>query len=511
MATAETFTIPIEADGSSAEAAADSVDSLATSLDDAASAASVMSADIDSAGSAASSAASDIDTLSSSLEDMEGAAESAATSIEDVGEASSLADINAGEMAGAMGDLGGPLGRVGQIGFKTVDALKKVAASLGPVGAAAVAATIAVVALSAAFVVAIGALAKFAVESNKRAMERLGKATDRTKDNLAALFKDVRVDAFVDAFEDVVSIFDEGTNEAKALKLLVETVLNPLFDSAKVIGPFVKEMFRGMIFAVLQAAIVVVTLRNEILRAIPPEARAMIQELVDQIDMLKVAFWTGVVAITVITLSLAALTVVVGILAILIGLVLLTAVLIVAAPFIALAVVVAAVIAILYVLYEAITAGIDYLGELASAGYEAGAAMVDGLIEGIESGASEFVAAVVKMATDAVSAIEAALKIGSPSKVFASIGMDVAAGAEEGVDEGAPGVASSVESLFEPEAAAAGAPATRGGATGGGNVRGDTIINVTINAPSSEAQDIKRALTDWLDGYVVQLAAGEPA
>jgi hypothetical protein len=308
-----------------------------------------------------------------------------------------------------MGDLGGPLGKVGQIGFKTVDALKKVAASLGPVGAAAVVATVAIVALAAAFAVAIVKMAIFAVKSNKLAMDRLTKATDKASASLTALFADVNVEPFVAAYEEVLSLFDEGTEESKALKLLIESILDPLFEAAVVVGPLVKEMFRGMIFAALQAAIVVAKLRIAILKAVPPETREMLAELASQVDWLQVAFYGGAVAIGVIAVALTVLTVVVGVLAAILAGVLLTAVLVVAFPFILLAAAVAAVIAILYVLYAAVTAGIDFLGELAAAGYEAAEAMVDGLVQGIKSGASEFVDAVTAMATDAVNAVKSVL------------------------------------------------------------------------------------------------------
>jgi len=507
MADAESFTIPIEAQASGVDEAADSVDSLSSALDSVDSASSAMSSSIDDAGSAASSAASDVDELSDSLEELESTAGDASDALGEVGEASSLADVNAGEMSGAMNDLGGPLGAVGGKAFKAADAMKKVAASLGPMGAAAVVATVAIVALAAAFAVAIIKMAKFAVESNKKAMDRLGAATDKTKKNLAALFKDVKVEGFVDAFEDVVSIFEEGSNESKALKLLVETLLNPLFDAAKVVGPFVKEMFRGMIWAALQAAIVVAKLRIVVLKAIPKETRADIRELASQIDGMKVAFYGGAIAIGVITVALAILSAVVVVLAVILGAVLLTAVIIVAFPFILLALAVAAVIAILYVLYVAITAAIDYLGELASAGYEAATAMVDGLVEGIKSGASEFVDAVTAMATEAINAVKSVLGISSPSTVFASIGMDTAKGAEEGIEEGSTGVQSSLESMLSPEDLDGPAGGSQTTTTNAGVTF--TIENLTIHAASDKAEDIKDAVVTTLENFALQLGGGE--
>jgi hypothetical protein len=394
MAEAEAFVIPIEADGSQADSAADSVDSLAASLDTVEASSGSMSDAFTSSGDAATDAASNIDTLADSLDDLESSADSAGDSMEDAGDSFSLADVDARNLGSGFTALGGPMGKIGGKAAKVVDGFKKMAVALGPVGAAIAATTVALVALGAATIFVIAKMAKFAITSNKVAMDRLTKATDKAKKSLTALFADVDVMPFVEAFEDVLSLFDEGTEESKALKTIVEGILDPLFEAAAVVGPFVKEMFRGMIFAALQAAIVVAKLRVEILKAIPPETRAMLAEIAAQVDWMAVAFYGGAVAITVITVALVVLTAIVAAAALVLGAVLLTAVLVVAFPFILLAAAVAAVIAILYVLYSAVTAGVEFLGELAAAGYEAAEAMVDGLVQGIKSGASEFVDAV---------------------------------------------------------------------------------------------------------------------
>jgi hypothetical protein len=83
--------------------------------------------------------------------------------------------------------------------------------------------------------------------------------------------------------------------------------------------------------------------------------------------------------------------------------------------------------------------------------------------------------------------------------------MNVAEGASQGIDKGADDVQTSLESMVSPEGAvgAAGAPQTT-------NVQsaGDVTVNLTINAPSGDAQDIRAALQGVLDDLAIQIRGG---
>lgn len=559
MADAEAYVIPIQADGSQAERAAGQIDALATAIDSTRSIAdgmassvasnsvamaslaassseagaaagsaaeaissmggatsSVDSGGIDSVASAAKEAASasdkattDVEQLSDALDEVSTAADKASGEFKGLDQAAGGLDIKAGELSGAFGALGGPLGKTGQMGFGVVDAFQKIGASAGPMGAAVIGAVVAFTALAAAGVAATIALAKFAVESNEKAMKSLGDATKKAKEGFASIFKDVRVDGFVHAYEQVLTIFDEGSAEANGMKALVETLLNPLFDAAAAVGPLVKEVFRGMIWAALEAAIVVVKLRNAIMAAIPAEVRAEIKELSASIDWVKIAFYGGAVAAAVIVVTFTALAAIVGVLAVVIGAVLFTAVMIVLAPFILVAVAVAAVIAILYGLYVAVTAAIEYLGGLAEAGVAAASGMIDGIVAGIQSGTGQFVSAIQAMAQAGIGALKSALGIASPSKVFAEFGLNTTAGMAEGVDEGTEDVQSSLAAMASPEDLA-----TAGGTRAGGAVAsGGNTYYVTVQAPSGEAPAIVAAFERWFESRLhataAQLGGGE--
>jgi trimeric autotransporter adhesin len=167
------------------------------------------------------------------------------------------------------------------------------------------------------------------------------------------------------------------------------------------------------------------------------------------------------------------------------------------------------------------TAGGDALGWLSAKALEVraflqsfsladvGMAMIDGLTGGLVSSAPKVIAAITGLAGNAVKAAKSALGIASPSKVFAEIGGYTAEGMSQGVDDGAGAVQGSLESLVAPPAAQAGSPAAGASAGGGGNT-----FQITINAAGGAAQDIANAvrevLLDVLEGDVTQVGGAVP-
>ena len=422
-----------------------------------------------------------------------------------------------GELAGAVGKLGGPLGRTGQLGLELVDSFQKLGKSFGVAGSAAVGFAVTLVALGAASLYAYTKLAIFAVESNKKAMTALGKATTALKKDLASLFDGVHVNNFVTQFKEVTAIFKKGTAESNALKLLLETLLNPLFDT-KSIGSAFKEMFRGMIWGALQAAIAVVKLRNAILRAVPKETRKQIMDVVSSVDWLKVVFYGGAVVIGVVALALTALAVIVGAIVALLGGFVVLIVSGVVGPFVLLAAAVAAAIASLVSLYNVGKLAVHYLLELASAGASVASNLVGGLIKGIKSGAGKFVAAIKSMMQSGVSAMKSTLGIASASKVAEGITVDFGGGAVKGLFKMMPQVSSAMSRLADPEDFSRGlsSPQDRIGsvaATTSTSTSSANTYNITIQSTGAP-EDIIRKLEAFFVGRLhataVQLA-GEAA
>ena len=88
---------------------------------------------------------------------------------------------------------------------------------------------------------------------------------------------------------------------------------------------------------------------------------------------------------------------------------------------------------------------------------DVGMAMVQGLANGITGGGAAVLAAITGVAGSAIAAAKKSLGIKSPSKVFAEIGGYTSEGMAQGVDAGADAVQGSLEAMVAPPAT--GAPA----------------------------------------------------
>lgn len=357
--------------------------------------------------------------------------------------------------------------------------------------------------VAVAAVAAVGALGAFAVKSNPGAMLRLNAATANLRKSFAALFTGLKLDKFISALEDVMSIFDEGTSTAAGLKALLETVLQPLFDGAAKAGPYVKEMFKGLVYGALQVAIAVLGARNAIFKAMSPETRAAIKAVSDSIFTMKNAFNVGAgVAIF--------LAVTVGVLAIAMG-VLAVAFVIAMLPILAVVASIALVVAA-FVYFDEIIDGVgETLSGWASAAKDAAKNMITGLVNGIKAGAGAVWDAMKGLAGGAVSAFKNTLGIKSPSTVFALQGAYSAAGYVEGIEDSAPKVNNALESMVSPpdvQSAMAGKALPSSSTS---TQKTLTIGQITITAPAGDAESIatavRRVLIETFEGVALSTGA----
>lgn len=140
---------------------------------------------------------------------------------------------------------------------------------------------------------------------------------------------------------------------------------------------------------------------------------------------------------------------------------------------------------------------------------DVGAAIVQGMADGITSGGQAVIAAVTGVASAATAAAKKALGIQSPSKVFAEIGGYTSEGMAQGVDDGTDAVQGSLEAMVAPPAvdAAASAPGARAGSGGGTTV---TIGSLTIQidgaggAAKNIAEECRKAFLDLVEGLAQQ-------
>ncbi len=349
-------------------------------------------------------------------------------------------------------------------------------------------------ALTAAALEADGLGKNASPELIARRMRSLDVQTMKFKDHLADIFSGPStrkaVDGFLGSMKSVLEVFDTSTASGQALQSLVSVMLDPLFDAASAVGPFVKNMFRGMVVAALLVAIAVLRVKNALKDAFGGS------DILGNVDTMNVAFYAGIVVLGLIVVALAAVAVAAGIVAVAFGVAALAVGLFLlpfAVGFLIVVAVAALVVAALafvaYTGYQTLSA----LYDLAAGGVEAAGGLIDGLVGGITSGAGEVYEAIKGLAAGAVSTLMNALQMHSPSKIFGELGdTGIAGGLEQGVDKGSARVNSAVEGLVSiPSTPAMSAPKAAGA---GGNV----TVQLTFQGASAAEQTAQRSFVEQL-------------
>jgi hypothetical protein len=170
------------------------------------------------------------------------------------------------------------------------------------------------------------------------------------------------------------------------------------------------------------------------------------------------------------------------------------------------------------------------VSEFFTAAAELGTAVWKGLVSGITGAVTGVVDSAKFLGNEVIRAIEGVLKIGSPSKVFAGLGMMTAAGFSAGIIAAAPNVQRTVASAFAPmslmpalpalpamatlagAAAVASSPAAVGSAGGSPHLEAHVTVNVSgLSAGEAAGQQIagfaRTGVLEAFEGILSDLAA----
>lgn len=358
-----------------------------------------------------------------------------------------------------------------------------------------------------------------------RQMLGLESQSERLSRNVDTLFGGLDVDPALEGFSKLVGLFDESTAAGESMKLVFETVFQPLINMAAEAGTAVEALVLGVLIAFTKIYI-----------GIKPAIKAVKEFFGIEDDATQTNF-------EAIATAGQALGYVIAFLAVAFGATLAGALALVAP---ALAVVtgavyvlvkaIQAVIAINRFFYDTFIAVVNYLKSIDLASI--GRAIVQGLINGITSGYSAAVNAVKNVVAGAISAAKGLLGIASPSKVFAGIGENTGEGFAGGVEDSTDAAHAAVGSLVSPDealnqaamsgdvaalerlrgqdAAAApspvgAAPAAASAAPGGaGGARTVTLLNPVIQlgagSPKEQAIEFVQWITELLEGDAAQAA-----
>jgi hypothetical protein len=292
----------------------------------------------------------------------------------------------------------------------------------------------------------------------KKELLSLPNQTARLQKNFSSLFSGLKIEALLEGLQTLVSLFDKNTAAGRAIKVVFESLFQPLIDGFVQWIPKMERAFIQFEILVLKALIQIKPFGSTIL---------MVAEIF------------GVLALVVGgALALAIGAIVAGVTLMAVG------------------------FGALIALVAGVASGFVWLTlkaqELTTSFFSIGTDMMTGLVNGITGGAAGVLKAITGSIQGAIDGAKSLLGIASPSKVFAEIGGYTAEGMSQGVDDGASDVSRSLESMVAPPDPST-APAAK--ALGGGS--GAPVFNLTVNAPSGDAEEIQRSVVDGLKSMLV--------
>lgn len=281
----------------------------------------------------------------------------------------------------------------------------------------------------------------------------------KLKKNLGDLFGGINLDPFIAGLSKLADFFSISSESGRALKVLFESLFQPLTDAATGILPKVERFMLGLVIGALKVGIAV------------KQAAAEFDFDLGAFENWPEVGKVGEIAAYAIVGAFAAMAL---------------AVTAAAYPYYA-------VVDAIMQLQTAWSAGKTAMDEFVMQvgiiwdRLDFGAIatnLIDGFVKGIKDGISKAVAAVESLATEAVNAAKAKLKVFSPSRVFEDIGGFVAEGFAGGVDDGAPMAQASMAALVDP-------PTVRAGSGGGGGAvvtfqAGAIVINAADGADAAD-------------------------
>jgi hypothetical protein len=389
------------------------------------------------------------------------------------------------EAAEAFTKLGGPLGQLGGQAFGAADGMKKLNGSLGGAGPYA-AVAIGITAITAAALAGTFAIVKWAVMlSDKEGA--IGKQSERLTKLIGTTFGGLKITALLDGMSTLVDLFDSSTASGNAMKVVFESIMQPLIDGIASLAPKAERLFLQMEIWAMKALI-----------AIKPYGSV----LVGIGEMFAIV---AVAAVAVVVVAIGAAIAATALIAVgvqwLIGKVVDAgkAVLDFGAS-------------ITSGMTAPINAAVAFLQSLSLA--TIGGSLIDGLIAGITGAGPGVIKAITGLAGDAISAARSALKVNSPSLVFAEIGGSVGEGMVKGVEGSTDDVQGSLEALVSPPSATSAAPPAASAAPTASSSAGGAPITFIFNGVegAEDAQTkFEAAYLRMVEGDASQLGMAAPA
>lgn len=294
-----------------------------------------------------------------------------------------------------------------------------------------------------------------------KAMIGLDQQSKIFKQNIASLFGGLNIEPILFALQRMISLFDEGTASGRAIKVVFESLFQPLVNKVASAQFAVEAFFLYMEIWALQALIFLKPHESLILG-------------ISKAYLIGGAAIIGILAGVVAILGLAA----------------------------------GAVVWLVGQFWIGIAQIGEFLGDVAFFGVS----LVEGMVNGIKTAGPKILAALTGAVKRAIDGVKKLLGIASPSKVFAEIGVHTGEGMQAGIESSSGGVRAALDSMAAPSAQTpAGAPASASGMGRQLNLSGAQFtFNGVKDAETAEAR-FAEVLTRLIEGDASQLGAMVPS
>ncbi len=346
----------------------------------------------------------------------------------------------------------------------------------------------------------------------------LSAQSEKLKKNVSGIFGGLDIEPFLASLQKLVGLFEEGSAAGEAMRFLFESIFQPLIDQAAKATTAIEAFALGFLIGATKLYIAV----KPIIRSLAEFFGFDDPTTAETLDLAKRA---GEALVPIVAGIAAAFAVLVAAGVALVGLAL-TPLILVAGQLVAAFYVVSTVVDVVSGAFNAV---VTYLNGLIPGFGDIGSQIVQGMINGILSGAAGVVGAVVNVATGAITAAKNALGIASPSKVFAELGGYTAEGFAEGVDDGAGDAQAAMTAMVEPpapgeitaaalQAGSSSAAAASDGASASGAAKGpaasggpalhiENLYLAGAKASQADAESLAEAITRLWQGDAAALGA----
>lgn len=278
-------------------------------------------------------------------------------------------------------------------------------------------------------------------------------------ENIRGVFGGLKVEGLLGALAKMVGLLDESTESGKAIKVVFESLFQPLIDWLAKSEPKIEAFFLQLEIWALEALIAIKPYGSTLLKV--AEAFLIVGAIVGGTILLAFALLAAAIA----------------------------------APFATLAAVIYAILNLVEGLPQLIELGRNIIG---------------GIVQGIEAAGGKVWEALKGAVIGGIDKVKAFLGIASPSKLMADqVGFQMGAGTAEGVEASTGRVQSALESMASPpDVQGRTAPAA---SSSGSNLSGNTFNFYGVEGAEDAVARFNDMLTRAVEGDTAQLGAVQHA